>query len=234
MGEGGGTSHCPTPAVPIVTLSHPRGQASSGEGGGDRLWVGGTPEGLPPPSGCCSAAGRPGWRGPPGPKGDAGGRGPSGIPGVKGPVGPPGKGGQCGGSPGRCLAQPSPPFLGGEILGGVHAAAWGLRRDFGHGPIFTILFLPAGPPGPPGPPGRDGARGLPGEKGLPGPPGPPGPPAPVGPAIPRLAEPSKGGLGWGVPSQCDPKNRIGLGQSGVGGSEHHLGWGWGPPACHWG
>ncbi|NXB77753.1 COQA1 protein, partial [Donacobius atricapilla] len=115
------------------------------------------------------------------PKGSAPGRGP--------------EAGQLWGSPAArgSPGDDAPPVPLGRSWG-VHAAVWGLGRapalhSFGHTPIFTILFLPAGPPGPPGPPGRDGARGLPGEKGLPGPPGPPGPPAPVGPAIPRLAEP---------------------------------------------
>lgn len=180
MGEWGGTSHCPTPAVPIVTLSHPRGQASSGEGGGDRLWVGGTPEGLPPPSGCCSAAGRPGWRGPPGPKGDAGGRGPSGIPGVKGPVGPPGKGGQCGGSPGRCLAQPSPPFLGGEILGGGPCSSLGAQKGLWARPNLHHPLPPCRSPRPPRTTRPGWSQGAPWREGATRAPRPPGPPCPCG------------------------------------------------------
>ncbi|KFV77410.1 EMI domain-containing protein 1, partial [Dryobates pubescens] len=94
--------------------------------------------------------------------------------------------GQLWGSP---AARGSPG--GDEAAEGQHRSRGAARPQElnRHPPLFTLLFLPAGPPGPPGPPGRDGARGLPGEKGLPGPPGPPGPPAPVGPAIPRMVEP---------------------------------------------
>lgn len=228
---------CLAPAVPVVTLSHPRGQASSGEGvadGGDRVWMWGTPEGLSPPSGCCSAAGRPGWRGPPGPKGDEGGRGPSGIPGVKGPVGPPGKGGTVRGDPRLVPGPAEPPLsrwadLGGSTqqFGGSEGAL-GMPRSSPSSSSLQVLPAPQDHPAGMEPGGSPGRRGYP---------DPPAPRAPLplwGRRFPAWPSPVRGGWAGGSPPSVTPKTGLGWGRAGLGALSITWGVLWGPPGCHWG
>ncbi|CAO2633498.1 Collagen alpha-1(VII) chain, partial [Lemmus lemmus] len=150
-GWGPKRSSCPSPPLPVQSVSRPSLSAHQGD------------PGLPGKAGERGPRGTPGTRGPVGEKGEQGDPGEDGRNGSPGPSGPKGDRG-----------EPGPPGPPGRLLRSVPSASLFLPQG------EPGQEGPRGPKGEPGPPGASGERGIDGLRGPPGPQGDPGVRGPAG------------------------------------------------------